>query len=195
MSKVLIISGAGRCMDLNIDKAALAANCFTGFFEEVRPAQMEQQGATNLIGPMNVSRAGILPLQETEKTPAAKVLRNTLRSYVVFALPIFDAQKPAIKGTVNDISEKGFQTTGIPAKAGESRLFCIKSDGFAKISNIYLAAKCKWSKLGRVDGTCIAGFEIIGVSDQDRESIKQVIAILCFDEPKIVLGKMIGRSL
>jgi NAD(P)-dependent dehydrogenase (short-subunit alcohol dehydrogenase family) len=34
-----------------------AANCYLGFFEELTPQQIERQLATNLIGPMNVTRA------------------------------------------------------------------------------------------------------------------------------------------
>ena len=38
-----------------------AANFYAGFFEELSPRQIEQQIATNLYGPMNVTRA-VLPL-------------------------------------------------------------------------------------------------------------------------------------
>ncbi|CAM4226939.1 SDR family NAD(P)-dependent oxidoreductase [Paenibacillus alkaliterrae] len=34
-----------------------AANCYLGYFEELTPEQIERQLATNLIGPMNVTRA------------------------------------------------------------------------------------------------------------------------------------------
>jgi NAD(P)-dependent dehydrogenase (short-subunit alcohol dehydrogenase family) len=44
-----------------------AASCFIGFFEEVSPAQMEQQLATNLIGPMNVTRA-VLPVMRKQRS-------------------------------------------------------------------------------------------------------------------------------
>ena len=37
-----------------------AANFYAGFFEELSPRQIEQQIATNLYGPMNVTRA-VLP--------------------------------------------------------------------------------------------------------------------------------------
>ena len=44
-----------------------AANCFIGFFEEFTPQQIQAQLNTNLIGPMNVTRA-ILPLMRKNRS-------------------------------------------------------------------------------------------------------------------------------
>jgi NAD(P)-dependent dehydrogenase (short-subunit alcohol dehydrogenase family) len=43
-----------------------AANFFAGFFEELKPHNIEQQIATNLYGPMNVTRA-VLPIMRKNK--------------------------------------------------------------------------------------------------------------------------------
>ncbi len=44
-----------------------AGASFKGFFEEMSPAQVEQQLATNLIGPMNVTRA-VLPAMRRQQS-------------------------------------------------------------------------------------------------------------------------------
>jgi len=44
-----------------------AGNFYAGFFEELSPAQVERQMATNLFGPMNVTRA-VLPLMRKRKS-------------------------------------------------------------------------------------------------------------------------------
>jgi NAD(P)-dependent dehydrogenase (short-subunit alcohol dehydrogenase family) len=44
-----------------------AANCYIGFFEELTPQQIERQLATNLIGPMNVTRA-VLPVMRKARS-------------------------------------------------------------------------------------------------------------------------------
>ncbi|PSL23342.1 SDR family oxidoreductase [Chitinophaga ginsengisoli] len=44
-----------------------AGNWYAGFFEELSPAQMERQMATNLFGPMNVTRA-VLPVMRKNKS-------------------------------------------------------------------------------------------------------------------------------
>ena len=43
-----------------------AGNFFAGFFEEIPPAHMRQQIETNLLGPMNVTRA-ILPVMRRQR--------------------------------------------------------------------------------------------------------------------------------
>ncbi|WP_018885743.1 SDR family NAD(P)-dependent oxidoreductase [Paenibacillus massiliensis] len=44
-----------------------AANFYAGYFEELSPAQIDQQLTTNLIGPMNVTRA-VLPLMRKQRS-------------------------------------------------------------------------------------------------------------------------------
>jgi NAD(P)-dependent dehydrogenase (short-subunit alcohol dehydrogenase family) len=44
-----------------------AANFFGGFFEELGPAQVERQIATNLLGPMTVTRA-VLPVMRRQRS-------------------------------------------------------------------------------------------------------------------------------
>jgi NAD(P)-dependent dehydrogenase (short-subunit alcohol dehydrogenase family) len=44
-----------------------AANFHAGYFEELTPTQMEQQLATSLIGPMNVTRA-VLPVMRKQRS-------------------------------------------------------------------------------------------------------------------------------
>ena len=44
-----------------------AASFFAGYFEELTPAQVDQQFATSLIGPMNVTRA-ILPVMRKQRS-------------------------------------------------------------------------------------------------------------------------------
>ena len=44
-----------------------AASFYAGFFEELTPEQMERQLATNLIGPMNVTRA-VLPVMRKQRS-------------------------------------------------------------------------------------------------------------------------------
>src|SRR5258708_2146367 len=43
-----------------------AASFYAGYFEELTPEQMEQQLATSLIGPMNVTRA-VLPVMREQR--------------------------------------------------------------------------------------------------------------------------------
>ena len=44
-----------------------AGNFYAGFFEELTPEQIERQIATNLFGPMNVTRA-VLPVMRKQRS-------------------------------------------------------------------------------------------------------------------------------
>src|SRR5437899_11464301 len=44
-----------------------AASFYAGYFEELRPEQIEQQLATSLMGPMNVTRA-VLPIMRKQRS-------------------------------------------------------------------------------------------------------------------------------
>jgi NAD(P)-dependent dehydrogenase (short-subunit alcohol dehydrogenase family) len=53
-----------------------AANFFGGFFEELSPEQIERQLATNVIGPMNVTRA-VLPVMRRQRSGHVMTISST----------------------------------------------------------------------------------------------------------------------
>lgn len=53
-----------------------AASFYAGFFEELTPEQMNQQIATSLIGPMNVSRA-VLPVMRQQRSGQIVTISST----------------------------------------------------------------------------------------------------------------------
>lgn len=53
-----------------------AGNLYTGFFEEISPAQMRRQFETNLFGPMNVTRA-VLPVMRGQRAGHVITITST----------------------------------------------------------------------------------------------------------------------
>lgn len=53
-----------------------AGNLFTGYFEEISPAQMRRQFETNLFGPMNVTRA-VLPILRKQRAGHVITITST----------------------------------------------------------------------------------------------------------------------
>jgi NAD(P)-dependent dehydrogenase (short-subunit alcohol dehydrogenase family) len=53
-----------------------AGNFYAGFFEELTPEQMERQLTTNLVGPMNVTRA-VLPVMRKQRSGHVVTITST----------------------------------------------------------------------------------------------------------------------
>src|SRR6478736_9383562 len=53
-----------------------AGNFFAGFFEELSPAQFEAQLSTNLLGPLNVTRA-VLPVMRKQRSGHVVTISST----------------------------------------------------------------------------------------------------------------------
>jgi len=53
-----------------------AGNFYAGFFEELTPDQMERQLSTNLVGPMNVTRA-VLPVMRKQRSGHVVTITST----------------------------------------------------------------------------------------------------------------------
>jgi NAD(P)-dependent dehydrogenase (short-subunit alcohol dehydrogenase family) len=53
-----------------------AANFYAGFFEELKPEEMERQLTTSLIGPMNVTRA-VLPVMRKQRSGLIVTISST----------------------------------------------------------------------------------------------------------------------
>ena len=53
-----------------------AASFYAGFFEEITPEEFDQQLATSLIGPMNVTRA-VLPVMRTQRSGHVVTISST----------------------------------------------------------------------------------------------------------------------
>ena len=53
-----------------------AGNFYAGFFEELTPEQIERQLTTNLVGPMNVTRA-VLPVMRKQRSGSVVTITST----------------------------------------------------------------------------------------------------------------------
>ena len=71
--------------------------------------------------------------------------RQLHRSYVFVNLPIYDFENLLNKGTVIDISEVGFQISGIPATVGDTKEFLVQADYFADVYPLGAAVLCQRS--------------------------------------------------
>ncbi|MFG2386780.1 SDR family oxidoreductase [Streptomyces avermitilis] len=77
---VTILDDAEAAAQAAVDRFGLlinnAGNLFTGYFEEISPAQMRRQFETNLFGPMNVTRA-VLPIMRKQRAGHVITITST----------------------------------------------------------------------------------------------------------------------
>jgi hypothetical protein len=101
--------------------------------------------------------------------------RQLQRNYALFTIAIHDADDLTVTGTLNDITEKGLQLSGMPAQAGGVRTFLVRSDVFTVSPPLVLTAICKWTVPEEEGRNLVAGFEITGISRHDLLGLRRLI--------------------
>jgi len=107
-------------------------------------------------------------------------LRRLDRNPLDFPLPIYDENNPQIRGIVHDITEKGVGTVGIRTQAHDVRVFAIPANEFFLVEPVVFEAKCRWTRTDKIDGSLLAGFEIITVSRGNLKALRKLIQALTF---------------
>lgn len=91
-----------------------AGNFYAGYFEELSPAQIEKQLATNLIGPMNVTRA-VLPVMRKARSGHIISISSTAGLVGVDFCSAYSTSKFALEGWMEtlqlDVEPYGINTT------------------------------------------------------------------------------------
>jgi hypothetical protein len=131
--------------------------------------------------------AGLLDLADVygrtpffDDTIEVDEIRMVPREELEFPLPIYDAQKPEIRGIVNDITERGIGVVGIGTRIDETRNFVIPADEFFRCSPVAFRARCRWVNSSDGDERGTAGFQITEVSRGDLAKLRKLIQALTF---------------
>lgn len=117
---------------------------------------------------------------ETLKTGiAGQSLRDSSRCYLILSVTIFDLTDDSQHGRLLDLSEKGFQVTGINSEVGESRQFRIQVEWFeGKAITAQFIAECRWEEKETADGSPLAGFQITSMPLEDRRQLQDIIRLV-----------------
>src|SRR4029077_376131 len=91
-----------------------AGASFKGYFEEMSPAQVEQQLATNLIGPMNVTRA-VLPVMRRQRSGHLVAISSGAGLMAFEYSSVYAASKAGLEGWMGALEQEvapfGIRTT------------------------------------------------------------------------------------
>lgn len=101
-------------------------------------------------------------------------LRRLPRNYFALVLGILEAGNPVNRGEIFDASEKGVGVKGIEAGPGQTQNLVIDGSDAIDIGEVSFQAVCRWSRRDD-DGICLAGFEIVMISDSDLAKLRKLI--------------------
>ena len=114
-----------------------AGNFYAGFFEELTPEQMERQIATNLIGPMNVTRA-VLPVLREQRSGNVVSISSTAGVVGQEFCSAYAASKFGLEGWMEslrfEVEPFGIQTTIVEPGFFRTDLLTKESTAYADLS-------------------------------------------------------------
>ena len=101
-----------------------------------------------------------------------------VRHEVDFNLPVYDADRPDIFGTVRDVSEGGMSVAGMEASRGDIKTLVVLGDELGQFSSFEFEGHCRWAFVDSVDGSCLAGFAIEKISRTDAQELKKLVHLI-----------------
>jgi NAD(P)-dependent dehydrogenase (short-subunit alcohol dehydrogenase family) len=114
-----------------------AGNFYAGFFEELTPEQMERQLATNLVGPMNVTRA-VLPAMRKQRSGHVVTITSTGGIVGQEFCSAYSASKFGLEGWMEslrfEVEPFGIRTTIVEPGFFRTELLEKESTAYAELS-------------------------------------------------------------
>jgi len=114
-----------------------AGNFYAGFFEELTPEQIEQQLTTNLIGPMNVTRA-VLPVMRKQRAGMIVSISSTAGIAGQEFCSAYAASKFGVEGWMEslrfEVEPFGIHTTIVEPGFFRTDLLTKESTAYADLS-------------------------------------------------------------
>ena len=114
-----------------------AGNFYAGFFEELSPEQMRAQIETNLLGPMNVTRA-VLPVMREQRSGKVVTISSTAGVVGQAFCSAYAASKFGVEGWMEslrfEVEPFGIRTTIVEPGFFRTELLTKESTAYAELS-------------------------------------------------------------
>jgi NAD(P)-dependent dehydrogenase (short-subunit alcohol dehydrogenase family) len=114
-----------------------AGNFYAGFFEELTPEQIERSLTTNLVGPMNVTRA-VLPLMREQRSGNVVAITSTAGIVGQEFCSAYAASKFGVEGWMEslrfEVEPFGIRTTIVEPGFFRTELLTNESTAYADLS-------------------------------------------------------------
>ena len=140
--------------------------------------EMLRKVSKKLLDARGVRSATDEPETVVEEPAEFLATREFVRHEVDFELPIYEASRPEIHGMVRDISEYGVGMVGIEAAVGDKKTLVILGDEFGEFLSFEFEGYCRWRVVDRDDGTCVTGFAIDKISQDDLRQLRKLVRLI-----------------
>lgn len=104
--------------------------------------------------------------------------RNSVRSYPILGIRVYEEGNSENRGKIKDLSEKGFGVIGIVAAVGERKTLVLVPDELFEIEPLSVVAECRWFKSNGQGGLSSAGFEMLDVDTKISASIQELVQLM-----------------
>jgi c-di-GMP-binding flagellar brake protein YcgR len=104
------------------------------------------------------------------------------REYLEVPLLLYESTCPKNRGWVHNISEHGLGVVGVEAKINEKKKFVITADELPDVTPCEVEAVCCWIKKQALGNELDAGFEIVQISEENWEKLREMVPTLEVDE-------------
>jgi hypothetical protein len=91
------------------------------------------------------------------------------------AVVVIDAENPFQKCLLIDASEQGLAVKGMDVRREERRRLAVLGDEIGSVEPFELKAQCRWIHRNADDGRPVAGFELVGISDENAILLRKLL--------------------
>ncbi len=100
------------------------------------------------------------------------------KHFLTVTAPIYEADKPEIKGRLHEVTERGLTVIGIQARIGEEKFFVIPCKEFMSADRIDFRAECLWANVKPGTGQRISGYQITSISKESLARLRNLMQML-----------------
>ncbi len=141
-------------------------------------ADMLRKVSQKLLAARGVRSASDGPDTVIEESPDFVATRELVRHEVDFDLPVYEPSRPETHGLVQDVSEEGVGIAGIQANVGDVKTLVVMGDDFGEFSSFEFEGYCRWGFTDAEDGTCLTGFAISKISENDLGQLRKLVRLV-----------------
>jgi hypothetical protein len=100
------------------------------------------------------------------------------KHFLTVTAPIYEEGRPAVKGRLHEVTERGLTIIGIYARIGEEKSFMIPCKEFLAADRVAFRAECLWTNVKPETGQWVSGYQITSITKESLVLLRDLIQLL-----------------